>query len=620
MFKKLLGILLALVLSMSMFVGCTLVEENTEAKMAQPVAVIEPITVQLDDGTSYTTERRTISKYELNNYFVSLAEQYLSYYGVKELYDLAFDNLVNRQLLLIEVEVLKQKGLLPAEPTQKQTNDAWKEVYAQLDTLIYAQMEEIAEDYDLEAPTAPVTGTDSTPTYAVPEEDTDADDVVEAEWFPAYKAVDYTVDGSNKVLTDDHKLWLQATRDVLGDLIDLVDQQQFLLTESEKARLAEDKKAFAAIKSVQLTDDRIAGVDADASTAAPLTGGFENGEYVPVGPKADDQDVKGIYSRLKDYFCVEYAFFQNYRDSIDVENLEEYVKKDVTITDADVVNEYNRLLDSQKVSFGTAASATDTQKSNYTSALDATDGDLVVYRPYDVKQYFVKHILVPFSDEQTKLFTSTSTDIAVQDKTEEQLKAIRAGLVEQITSYKHVDGFDVKDRTYTLAQIRNDIAEYMGSAAGNATLADSRFTDLIFKWNTDPGIFNNALGYGLRYGEASSYMKEFEDTCNELYEEYLAHGEQAIGMIKECVTDYGVHFIMLSSVVGTSTLTLESATDASGKTTVREQLYDSLLNSAKEKAFTSYQQTLVNSMHHSWSDSIKEYRSRYADLVKMYEQ
>jgi len=622
MIKKLLGLLLSAVVALSVCTGCTIIETDEEARMAQPVAIIEPITIDLGNGQTHVTERRTVTKHELNNYFLSLAQQYLSYYSAQELYDIAFDNLVNRQLLLIEVEKEKLVGHIAKEPTQAQANDAWKEVYAQLDQLIYERMAVIAKDYDLEAPSAPQTGTDSEPTYALREEEAaDTEEVIEAEWYPAYKAVNYTVENGEKILTDEDKLWLQATRDIIGNIIDLVDVQSFLLTDSEKEKLEADKAKFKDVKSILLTDDRIAGLDEDDSTAVALGGYFDGeGAYVATGPVADAADVKGIYASMMDYFCIEYAFFNNYRDSIDIENLEKYVTKDVVVTPAQVAAEYNRLLANQTASYGTAADATDTQKSNFTSALDADGGELLLYRPHDVKQYYVKHILVPFTDEQIAKFSSTSTDVSVQDKTAEQLKSIRASIATQITGYAHADGYDVTDRTYTIDEIRTDIAEYMKNSAGNATLADERFTDLIFKWNTDPGIFNNAVGYGLRYGEKSSYMQEFEDASNKLYEKYMELGTAAIGMIEECVTDYGIHFIMLSSVLGTSTLGLDSAVDVTGKTTVREHIYDTLKTTAETNEFTAYQQTLVNAMTHKWGKSIKKYPSRYADLVKLYEQ
>lgn len=120
----------------------------------------------------------------------------------------------------------------------------------------------------------------------------------------------------------------------------------------------------------------------------------------------------------------------------------------------------------------------------------------------------------------------------------------RARLAEEIYSYEHVDGEDYGNPV-SVNTIYNEVLNKVGGAA---TLYEKEraFDDLIYKYNTDPGIFDMTYGYMEKYdlGDSEeSYMQEFADAARELYE-----GGVEGALSGKVVTDYGVHIMYLSKL------------------------------------------------------------------------
>ena len=151
--------------------------------------------------------------------------------------------------------------------------------------------------------------------------------------------------------------------------------------------------------------------------------------------------------------------------------------------------------------------------------------------------------------------------------------------------------------------------------------AERRFESLIFKYNTDPGIFNNVNGYGMQYTPkdltASGYMPEFTQAAFDLYK------QKVLGATKEAITDYGVHVLMLSSIVEYGTRELGDYTsvfkDGLHDTTYQQALEKELLTKKKSEAFTNYQNQILKQLSREWEAQITLYEKRYKSLIKKVE-
>ena len=89
--------------------------------------------------------------------------------------------------------------------------------------------------------------------------------------------------------------------------------------------------------------------------------------------------------------------------------------------------------------------------SNYYSAV--TNGDTILYFA-DAEYFWVKHILIPFSDKQTADLEAYKAD----GNTDADVAKFREQLGRQVVVYKHVDGEDDTSRSYTIEQAYADIS------------------------------------------------------------------------------------------------------------------------------------------------------------------
>ncbi|HEY8419799.1 MAG TPA: hypothetical protein VIL03_05130, partial [Clostridia bacterium] len=304
-----------------------------------------------------------------------------------------------------------------------------------------------------------------------------------------------------------------------------------------------------------------------------------------------------LYAKLKDFWFIKYLYYNDAYNVMLFTKLREHVEGNVTVTEEEVVNYYDKKLAEQQASF-------DANIDNYISALK-DNKEIIIYHPQDVKWFYVKHILIPFSDEQ-KAKIENYKKLGLP---ESAVKAYRDSLANQITSYMHVNGNNYGERL-TLSQIESHIL---------SATSREKFERLIYLYNTDPGMFDSVMGYGMQYTYpktgTSGYMLEFEAASFRLYE----NGQ--VGAIEKAITDYGVHYIMLYSIVKPETKALLDWTNDFGHEfygiTIKEALRRELLDSKKADAYTNYQNKILKQLNREWEPYITLYPKRYNRLIKL---
>lgn len=550
--KRIISFILILLISASVLAGCTMFVKNTSDDMAQVVAVIEPREF-VANGEPYMSERKEITKQELLNTLNNNYQNYLQQgYQLTELLDFFLNQLIDRELLLLEADRLSREGLIE-KTTLTQKNAIWKKIYASVDSEMYNITLEIAKEYDRDAPPAPQTGTALEPKYAVKIYE-DADEVVDTEvWVPTAPAATDT-------------LKLEAVRRFCNARFKDIDEIKLSATDKAK-------------------------VDADKALVKSYTS----------KPRAE---LAKLYLGLKDLFTINYLYYRGEEQGAIIENLEKYSKSTVTVSEAEIDDYYRTKLAEQKLAFE------DMQA--YITALSGTDP--VLYHR-DAKQFYVKHILIPFTDAQTAQLTafkeSSKHSLA-------EIKAYRENLAHGITGYAHANGFDT-GKQLSIQTISNEIYGTMRQYEGNSYMAEVKFENLIFKYNTDGGIFNNKLGYGMQYGSKSSFVPEFEEAMVKLYDDYQ-EGDAKLGTLSDwVVTDYGVHIMMLSSFIEPGVRNLNDYTDVFKDKTYYDLIKKTLKETEEESAFNSYATSLLTNLKLQWSDQIIKYERRFADIQKQLE-
>ena len=241
-------------------------------------------------------------------------------------------------------------------------------------------------------------------------------------------------------------------------------------------------------------------------------------------------------------------------------------EKDATVDDK-VEEEYKYLYETAKDGYTGDA---DAQKDAFIEAIG--DGvDTMYYYPSlenAHKYYYVYQILFSFTDEQAAFLEELDGD-------EEAIKEFTNKFFTELKTQASNPDFDIEDETSApfgeeekvsavVERLQGELqAVYGDSAKSDAekqAAAIEIFVDYMYKYNDDPGIFNNAYGYLMTADpEDSGWVDAFNELGDAIfeYDNTAVGGKGAIGNAFEEVdgegklawraSDYGIHLMMISA-------------------------------------------------------------------------
>lgn len=250
-------------------------------------------------------------------------------------------------------------------------------------------------------------------------------------------------------------------------------------------------------------------------------------------------------------------------------------EKDATVDDK-VEEEYKYLYETAKDGYTGDA---DAQKDAFIEAIG--DGvDTMYYYPSlenANKYYYVYQILFSFTDEQAAFLEELDGDEgAIEEFTEM--------FYEQLTTQASNPDFDIEDENSApfgdeekvsavverlqgeLAAVYdgnmpadaegNPIAGYgftaedLTTEEGKQAAAIEIFVDYMYKYNDDPGIFNNAYGYLMTADpEDSGWVDAFNELGDAIftYDNAVGNAFESDGKLAWRASDYGIHLMMISA-------------------------------------------------------------------------
>lgn len=354
-----------------------------------------------------------------------------------------------------------------------------------------------------------------------------------------------------------------------------------------------------------------------------------------VGKEAIRRLKKSIGKQFKDY---NYYYSNQLLSKVIERYKDEYKKELADPTDAEIEERYNEMLNKNISAFSL--------KGAYAEALKK-DPKPVIYHPgYDIKElkgyFFVKNILLKFSDDQTDLLNKFKEGKVAN---EEAVKVYRDYLANQIKVNVSNPEFDSeKDESEENQKFaRKDVPvntildEIKADLNASVTLKEKieKFVDWTYLVNDDPGMFTNMAEGKPDYlvtpeGEKSDYVEEFTALARGLFQK----GEGAYGLnpneLSYCVTDYGIHLIMVSYIPfnyaekqgtnqvgileGKNVNTLDAIIDNVKGQTLKEYIFDILKEEKAENAITvvnrdlyiKYKETAVTTYPKVYKDMLKE--------------
>lgn len=590
MFKRIVVGILTVALSACMLLGCSFFSHDDERDLQQVIARVNAyeiknsVIIKDDDGdqtsndVTYTTEEKVVYKRDLVEYVNSNASDLSSSFGtdIEGLYRYAADMLVNIEIVNNEADALIDCGKI--EWGVEQTNAIKRNIYSVIDNTITTIKNEILTGRGQESISSDDDSTVSTDTtYPVkPDADDDADDdadsnkTEEKPWTP--DTVKWPgLHGDN----DEQSLGREAMRRFIALIEDRV-KDDFRIVGAERTNIDNEIKAIN-----ELIDTK--GI----VNVYPVIGTYPLSSDSPFG------------------YIMYYLSGKSIERSQKISSLQTYITESVTVDTAEVVNRYTTLVNEQKTQFTESVAAFDTAMSGDTA---------VLYYP-NTNYFYVKHILLPFSDEQkaalAEFTESPQIENLQQDEKTAKVNEYRARLADAIVCYPHENGEDDLSRPMSVDEVMAHVNSVMRPLAANVKRADTAFDDLIYLYNTDPGAFDNNKGYVVKYklndGEKETYKQEFADAARAMRDNIQ------VGQVysEKVITDYGVHIMYLASTTKVGEVSLYDYTTPGELETYYDVLQEPIRTAREKAAYTTWEN---NILAYNYKNNATLYVDRFSNL------
>lgn len=611
--RKLIGIILSVLMSLCLFTGCTLFEYDYERDYKQVAVTIDSVTIDGGAGTTpYVAPEKKIYKYDVVTYFNQVGATLVNNngYSLSDAVDYCVDQLVVRELILNEAEAQLHFGNIVF--TQHDENTVLQNVYTFIDNKLASLRNEILSEHGYQtvdqSSVASGNSTTAETTYPVYEEkeetvyDSYTREMALAEVNERTKG-ELSGDALTALFERNASYSTEKLIALLENL-DLANEKAWApdtlrypglygSDDVKSVELESMRRFMAYLKDTVQKDYRISEKERKANLD----------DIDALNKIGDEKGLPYIYPALGSSKVMAYFAGDEYRDSVKIQLLQKYVTDSVDVTEAEVKAQYDTLLAEQQQKYADANA--------FTNDMTAGNTEHLVYYP-NGNYYYVKHILVPFSDEQKAELTAYKEGEGTIAG-ESAIEAKKEALGRSVTGFEHRDGENY-GKPLTIQQIYADIENEMAKVKGNVKEQSKAFDKLIYKYNTDEGIFGKGNGYVVKVTEGelydTTYMKEFSLAAKDLYE---AGVEGAIS--QPAVTDYGVHILFLSKLIPASGMTvgLYDYTSYSATETMYEHLREEKLAVKTNQTFAVWQNEKIGN-YQTVKKVITRHESVYKDL------
>ncbi|MDE6201810.1 MAG: peptidyl-prolyl cis-trans isomerase [Clostridiales bacterium] len=593
MLKRIFVVILTFALTACMLLGCSFFSHDDARDMQQEIAVVKSYTITNvvldDDGVGktyeYKTDKKIIYKRDLLEYVNSNASSLASSFSgdAEGMYKYCVRMLISIELVANEVDALIDSNQV--EWGLSQQNEIRRDIYSIIDNTLLSLKNNILSERDQEQIIEIDADTSSSSTtYPVKPDATDSADA------------DEPTEPETTVWTPDRVSWPGVSGDSDARSLEREAMSRFL----------------ALIKSRVEDDFRL-----DKPARKWLKNKI-NAEIKAIDKLIDTQGIEAVYPKIGEYsypmnestsefgYIMYYLSGENLERSQKITAMQEHLTDRVTVQYDEVEKSYNTLLNDQLSRF-------DADISEYDSAMSG--GSTTVLYHANNNYFYVKHILLPFSDEQTAALTAFQNRPDIKNLSDsekkEKVELFREQLVESITCYPHVDGEDDLSSPMTVDDVMSHVRSVMTPLAGNVQRANDAFNDLIYLYNTDPGAFGNDKGYVVKYeldeGESETYMQEFADAAREMRRSI------EVGQVyaQPVITDYGVHIMYLSSVTQKGIVGLNDVTSPNGSQTYYDLLEEPIKTNRENASYTNWSNNVFT---YNYKKHSKTYTDNFKNL------
>ena len=232
-------------------------------------------------------------------------------------------------------------------------------------------------------------------------------------------------------------------------------------------------------------------------------------------------------------------------------------EKDATVDDK-VEEEYKYLYETAKDGYTGDA---DAQKDAFIEAIG--DGvDTMYYYPSlenADKYYYVYQILFSFTDEQAAFLEELDGDEgAIEEFTNKFFTELKTQASNPDFDIEDENSKPFADEEENVSAVVERLQSELQAVYGDSAKSDAErqaaaieiFVDYMYKYNDDPGIFNNAYGYLMTADpEDSGWVDAFNELGDAIftYDNAVGNAFESDGKLAWRASDYGIHLMMISA-------------------------------------------------------------------------
>jgi len=608
---------------------------DIEHDMQRVVATIAPIPFTADPNGRHSSER-VIFKQDLVHAFNQQGMQHVQAgMSFEAAFDRTIRDMVTRELLIIDAERLMYEGRILWDDRWEDARDEYgdiifeqidgqtvprrslvsdrvydpiaifnetnilrRQIYAQIDNELMTLQNTILSERNLEhIPDIRDTGL-TQPSFPTMAEETPEEVFETEEWLPN----EGSWPGGSHLDTNTRSLELNAVRRFVS-LIDRLVEEDFRPSD-------EDRELF----------------DADRERLRPLLN-YEGEDRL--------NGVYQIYPILHELHMVEWLIGRHVREQMMLSFL-----RDVVTTGAHVQEDLGRpgreLVTENEIGQNFGMRQNDQRnlfRANPAAYESAAANELILYRP-NQNMFYVLHILVPFSDQQSARLTAERARVGF-DRTEEQVRQLRASLGEQVVGWPRRHGENIINQQMTYMEIFEEVYAYVGAAGANRYDAAQRFRRQIYRFNTDPGMFGNSRGYAVgprpQGGGSEQFVTEFAEGARLVRDIGLAQNRRGgivlghsdpnnpQGSRGPVLSDFGWHIMFLFDIPQTGSVDINHYETPLRQRTFRDAIREELEAGAIDREFGDWQASRIN-MHLSGRRTSGGVVTHTSGAVRIYER
>ena len=533
-------VLAVLILTVTIFSGCSLVTLNQQKYMSQVVASAS------NDSKTYE-----VTMEEFLTYYSNYASSYIQNGMTNaEATEEVINMILNRKMFVDYLKNYTDNGQKTYELTNVDINDCWTEVY----NYIYEQLDsyeaEIYTDWGL------------TKEESTTEEDNEEEEYAGREDYQH----EYTiVNGQLQKVEEDNT----SSEDVA---LNPNPFKQYFWQESESNVVGFTTAGAIKTKITEFSD------------------GIKEEEMKRFVKDLKSAESYKEFDNNTSWDVFERELQRVYEIQVDnkyIEKYEEIFNDNYVIKAEDVLSLYNDTIKSQIELYSKDTDA-------YNEAMKS-DNTTVYYHPTQ-GWFYVSHLLIGYDDEQKALIEKwddeVSKGIITEAERDANIEDLRAQLKATARDSEGNETSVVKSAQEILDEVNNTLVVYGNDA--NARI--DAFTDLIYKYTTESSFLTRDFDYAIPFDEEyDSMVEEFANASREVQKQGLSSVSNLV------YTEYGAHIIMFTgmpqnvSITGENT-TLQDLWNVPLKSSSDKNMLDLFISKVTKNDYSAQQAKIIDQL------------------------